>query len=96
MIRINGSTFVGVNGDYKIKCDLASLGFGFSFFRVFSFSRRVLGSVERSDADLFGGQAHVSVPIQETKSHKYVNTMMFVKETLIFALFVLFINSCYL
>ena len=34
-------------------CDLASLGFGFSFFRVFSFSRRVLGSAERSDADLY-------------------------------------------
>ncbi|MEE0969654.1 MAG: hypothetical protein U0M06_09815, partial [Clostridia bacterium] len=30
-------------------CDLASLGFGFSFFRVFSFSRRA----ERSDADLY-------------------------------------------
>ena len=34
-------------------CDLASLGFGFSFFRLFSFSRRVLGSAERSDADLY-------------------------------------------
>ena len=34
-------------------CDLASLGFGFSFFRVFSFARRVLGSAERSDADLY-------------------------------------------
>ena len=32
----------------------ASLGFGFSFFRLFSFSRRVLGSAERSNADLYG------------------------------------------
>ena len=34
-------------------CDLASLGFEFSFLLFFGFARRVLGSAERSYTDLY-------------------------------------------